>query len=61
MWWVIKIFIIFKEDKSLNFQVKKFKDLTVDEIYEVLRIRNEIFIVEQKCIYLDCDGKDERG
>jgi len=38
--------------------MKKFKELKGEETYKILKIRNEIFIVEQLCAYLDCDGKD---
>jgi ElaA protein len=43
----------------VNWQIKKFEELNVEEIYEILRIRNEVFIVEQECAYQDCDGKDK--
>lgn len=43
----------------MNFQIKKFKELKVDEIYAILRIRNEVFVIEQRCIYQDCDEKDQ--
>ncbi|MBC8984872.1 GNAT family N-acetyltransferase [Pedobacter sp. N36a] len=39
--------------------VKKFKDLTPDELYQILRLRNEVFVVEQKCSYQDTDNKDQ--
>ncbi|AVQ47084.1 acetyltransferase [Clostridium botulinum B str. Osaka05] len=45
----------------MNFKIKKFNELTVEEIYEILKIRNEVFIVEQKCPYDDCDGKDKNA
>ena len=35
--------------------IKKFEDLTVDELYEILKVRSEVFVVEQECIYLDID------
>lgn len=37
---------------------KKFNDLTVHELYAILQLRNEVFIVEQNCSYPDCDNKD---
>ncbi|HEY4154380.1 MAG TPA: GNAT family N-acetyltransferase, partial [Puia sp.] len=37
---------------------KKFEDLSPHELYAVLRLRNEVFIVEQHCPYPDCDNKD---
>ncbi len=42
----------------MNWTIKKFKELNVEEIYKILALRNEIFIVEQECPYLDCDDKD---
>jgi ElaA protein len=39
--------------------VKKFNELTVDELYEILRVRAEIFVVEQNCVYQDLDGVDQ--
>ncbi|MDO5715277.1 MAG: GNAT family N-acetyltransferase [Tissierellia bacterium] len=38
--------------------IKKFKELTVEELYGILQLRSEVFVVEQKCIYEDLDGKD---
>ena len=31
----------------------------MDELYDLLRLRSEIFVVEQNCVYLDLDGKDK--
>ncbi|WP_053955046.1 GNAT family N-acetyltransferase [Inediibacterium massiliense] len=42
----------------MNWKIKKFKELNVEEIYKILALRNEVFIVEQECAYLDCDNKD---
>jgi len=41
--------------------VKRFKQLSVEEIYQILRIRSEVFVIEQRCIYEDIDGKDEKA
>lgn len=45
----------------MNFKIKKFSELTPDELYEILRIRNEVFVIEQTCIFQDCDEKDQRS
>lgn len=45
----------------LKFKIKKFKDLTVTELYDALRLRSVIFVLEQKCIYIDPDGNDEKS
>ena len=40
---------------------KSFKELTVDELYELLRVRSEVFVVEQDCVYQDMDGDDQKS
>lgn len=45
----------------MEWKIKKYEDLTVDELYNILKIRNEIFVVEQNCPYQDCDGKDKQA
>ncbi|BDR80759.1 acetyltransferase [Clostridium tetani] len=45
----------------MNWHVKKFKELKCEEIYKILQIRNKIFIVEQKCVYQDCDDRDKKS
>ena len=42
----------------MNSKIKKFNELNVEEMYKILALRNEVFIVEQECPYLDCDDKD---
>lgn len=42
----------------MDFKIKKFKELSIGELYEILKLRNEVFVVEQDCVYQDCDGKD---
>ena len=39
--------------------IKKFDELTLNELYNILKLRSEVFVVEQKCIYLDLDGVDK--
>ncbi|MCB2288274.1 GNAT family N-acetyltransferase [Clostridium sp. CS001] len=45
----------------MNWEVKKFNELTGQEVYEILKLRNEVFVVEQQCIYQDCDDKDKKA
>ncbi len=40
---------------------KSFKALTVDELYELLRVRSEVFVVEQDCVYQDMDNDDQKS
>lgn len=44
---------------KLNWVYKSFKELTVDELYAVIQLRNEVFSVEQNCVYQDADDKDQ--
>ena len=41
--------------------IKNFQDLSNTEIYQILRLRSEVFVVEQQCIYQDIDNKDEKA
>jgi len=43
----------------INWTIKKFNELTLEELYSILQLRNEVFIVEQNCVYNDPDGKDQ--
>jgi len=38
-----------------------FEDLRVGELYEVLRLRSEVFVVEQQCVFQDMDGADNQA
>ena len=46
---------------KLTWHCKKFIELTAKELYEIMKLRSEVFVVEQQCIYLDADGKDEES
>lgn len=41
-----------------NWTCKKFNELTPEELYTILRLRSEVFVVEQNCVFLDMDNKD---
>ncbi|UZD23958.1 GNAT family N-acetyltransferase [Algoriphagus halophytocola] len=43
---------------NLQIQVKTFAKLTNLELYAIIKLRNEVFVVEQNCVYQDADGKD---
>lgn len=47
------------ESQEIILHRKRFQELTVDELYELLRIRSEVFVVEQDCVYQDMDGDDQ--
>jgi len=42
----------------MNFEFKQFNELLPEELYMILRLRAEIFVVEQDCVYNDLDGLD---
>ena len=39
--------------------IKKFKELTIEELYEILKLRSIVFVVEQNCVYQDIDDIDK--
>jgi len=41
--------------------VKHFHELTTQELYNILQLRSEVFVVEQNCIYQDIDEKDQKA
>lgn len=45
----------------MKINIKKFDELTTKELYEILKVRAEIFVVEQKCIYQDLDDIDYKS
>ena len=44
---------------TIQWEIKAFDALSVHELYDLLQLRSEIFVVEQNCVYLDLDGKDK--
>ena len=66
--WVLKIIQVLVKHNSngqftihhfmINWQCKSFTELTNTELYKILQLRNEVFVVEQNCAYQDCDNKD---
>lgn len=45
----------------MNFIIKYFSELTTTELYQILQLRAEVFVVEQDCVYQDVDGKDQKS
>ncbi len=41
--------------------IKKFNELSLNELYDLLQLRSEVFVVEQDCVYQDIDGKDQKA
>ena len=46
---------------SIQFTTKTFEQLSVTELYAILRLRSEVFVVEQNCVYQDIDNKDQKA
>lgn len=45
----------------LLFKIKPFNELSAVELYQILQLRSEVFVVEQNCVYQDIDGKDHKA
>lgn len=50
--------LVFGGKNMLNWQLKAFKQLSLTELYAIIQLREQIFVVEQQAIYLDADGAD---
>lgn len=46
---------------KLNWVIKKFDELTPHELYTIMWLRNEVFVVEQNCVFQDADNKDQHS
>jgi len=44
--------------QQIEWQLKTFNQLTAQEMHDLLRLRQDIFVVEQNCVYADIDGTD---
>jgi ElaA protein len=42
----------------IHYEVKRFHELTPQEVHDIFRLRTEVFVVEQNCAYQDVDGLD---
>lgn len=45
----------------MQFKIKRFDELSIVELYQLLRLRSEVFVVEQNCVYQDIDNKDQKA
>ena len=46
---------------EIKFKIKRFNELSTVELYSLLQLRSEVFVVEQNCVYQDVDGKDDNA
>ena len=49
----------YKIPSDCQLHIKTFDQLTTSELYALLRVRSEVFVVEQDCVYQDLDGNDQ--
>lgn len=45
----------------MEVSVKTFSEINTEELYDILQLRSEVFVVEQDCVYQDMDGKDQKA
>jgi ElaA protein len=46
---------------QIDWQLKSFEELTPYQLYAILQLRNEVFVVEQNCVFQDADDKDQNS
>ena len=44
---------------NITWRSKKFDELTLHELYAIIKLRNAVFVVEQSCVFQDADDKDQ--
>jgi ElaA protein len=47
--------------ENIKWKIKRFNELSIQELYSLLKLRSQVFVVEQNCVYQDMDGKDEKA
>ena len=55
------IFVYMSTHSTIQWNTKHFSKLNVDELYAILRLRSEVFVVEQNCVFLDMDNNDQKA
>lgn len=48
-------------NNNVTWMTKSFTELNVNELYALLRLRSEVFVLEQHCIFLDMDNNDQKA
>lgn len=46
---------------KIEWKISPFESLSTEELYAILKLRQQVFIVEQHCAYQDCDGRDKNA
>ena len=47
--------------KQIEYSTLPYHKLTLDQLYEIIKLRIEVFVIEQNCPYQDADGKDQQS
>ena len=47
--------------KTLIWDIRPFDRLSLDALYKIMQLRQEVFVLEQACVYSDLDGKDQKS
>ena len=55
------IIVDIRQGDKKNDVTKIFTELDKEELYQILRLRSEVFVVEQDCVYQDIDNKDQKA
>jgi len=42
-------------------EARNFNELSLEDLYKILQLRSQVFVVEQNCVYQDLDGKDDKA
>lgn len=45
----------------MHFTLKHYRELSLDELYTILRLRQRVFVLEQHCAFVDCDDQDQQS
>lgn len=45
----------------ITYNIKEYNQLNLNQLYNLLQLRSEVFVVEQNCVYQDLDGKDQKA
>lgn len=46
---------------NCEWSAREFHELTLEELYDIIRLRQDVFVVEQQCCYQDLDGEDQQA
>lgn len=56
----IRIRLLYRTS-HMKIEIKTYSELTKDDLYDLLQLRSQVFVVEQECVYQDIDGLDSKA